>query len=119
MAHWNDDGGHAHPRTGYLPDLSTGTGDDWHAALSTVTFPVDGMTLRDYFAAQFMAGMAASGSVLLPFQENYAEGPERAAKQSYRFAQAMIAEKRRIEAAEQAAWQAEIKRRLETGEQDD
>ena len=55
-------------------------------------FPITGygrgMTLRDYFAGQIAAGMAAySGTVGAPF------GPDDIASRSYQIADAMLAER--------------------------
>jgi hypothetical protein len=47
-----------------------------------------GMTLRDWFAGQIAAGMAAhSGTMGMPF------GPEQIAKRAYEIAYAMLAER--------------------------
>jgi hypothetical protein len=66
-----EDGGAAFP----TPDCSA-----WDGPSRT-----PGMTLRDWFAGQALAGIFASGNVTLPFN-----GPEEAAARAYQFADAML-----------------------------
>jgi hypothetical protein len=75
------DGGPAFPRSGYEVDRETASACD--------TWPQDGMTLRDYFAAAaltgYLAGHAGDG-IFIPHEKT-------AAVRAYEFADAMIAER--------------------------
>jgi hypothetical protein len=54
-----DDGGPAFPRPGYYPDGSNNDNLEVRERMDLHTQPQPGMTLRDYFAAQALAGILA------------------------------------------------------------
>lgn len=82
------DGGPAFP-----PSRDPDGNFDYRSQGSGRLYESAGMSLRDYFAAQFLGGLAASRSVLLPYQEGYEDGPIKAARLAYSFADAMIQER--------------------------
>lgn len=112
MARLND-GGPAHPRSGYWPDMAHTDREDLHAAIATQTEPQYGMTLRDWFAGKALMGLLAAHTGEQPLPN-----PDDAAATAYDYATAMVTAKERVMATELVALQAEMKRRREAGELD-
>lgn len=78
-----NDGGPAFARSGF--DVDT------ERRAKFATSPQEGMTLRDYFAAQSLIGLLACGSVPMPYTHGHKDGPITAARRAYQFADAMLA----------------------------
>ena len=53
-------GGAAFQRAGFYPDTSNVAPDDLHRAIDTITEPTAGMSLRDWYAGQALAGFLAA-----------------------------------------------------------
>jgi hypothetical protein len=68
-----DDGGPAYPRPGYYPDTELSDFEAVRERLPSVTEPQDGMSLRDWFAGQALAGEAASHTGGQPSTADLAE----------------------------------------------
>lgn len=75
-----DEGGAAFPRAG----------GNWHYGDSPASEPQAGMSLRDYFAAQFIASLMAPGPASWGGATNK---PEIVAHYAYLFADAMLQER--------------------------
>lgn len=60
-----------------------------------INYPEAGMTLRDYFAAQVLAGVIASGDFLSPTGLFTGNGAPVMADAAYRLADAMLAERQK------------------------
>lgn len=69
-----------------LPDEPAFPVPDSHYANGEIQFGSSGMTLRDYFAGQALAGMMASGDIF---------APDSAASCAYVLADSMLKERRR------------------------
>lgn len=84
------DGGPAFPRPAYYPaDPGDRLEDSERRDLHTRSQA--GMTLRDWFAGQALAGLLAQGSVPLPFTETYQRhGLGDSAALAYEIADAML-----------------------------
>ena len=74
----SNNGGPAFPRTGFLSSLEGNT------AIAYDNYPQDGMSLRDWFAGQALAGIMAGGS-------DTSNAVEWAPEEAYAVADAMLA----------------------------
>ena len=84
-----DDGGSAFPRTGFYPHLRD---HESHDALiekmETLTQAESGMTLRDWFAGQALAGLIANEAIV-----KATSNPAERAEAAYKAADAMLQER--------------------------
>jgi hypothetical protein len=85
MSAKSKDGGPAFPRAGFLSPLEGNT------ALQFDSLPQSGMSLRDWFAGQALAGITANSSAGSPAGESWT-----CAVDAYRHADAMLAARKEI-----------------------